>query len=62
LDTHQKFIVLTNDYVANGGDQCSFLVNQPRIDLKSTPVIIRDLFLKYVQDLDTIRVVTESSL
>jgi 2',3'-cyclic-nucleotide 2'-phosphodiesterase (5'-nucleotidase family) len=62
LDNHQKFIVLTNDYVANGGDQCSFLINQPRIDLKVTPVIIRDLFLKYVQDVDTLRVVTESSL
>lgn len=61
-DDYQKFIVLTNDYVANGGDQCSFLINQPRIDLKSTSVIIRDLFLKYVQDVDTIRVITESSL
>lgn len=61
LDSRQKYIVLTNDYVANGGDQCSFLVNQPRIDMKSTPVIIRDLFLNYVQDLDTIRVVNESS-
>jgi 2',3'-cyclic-nucleotide 2'-phosphodiesterase (5'-nucleotidase family) len=40
------YIVATNDYIANGGDNCSFLKPCKRVN---TGVLIRDLMIAYIQ-------------
>ena len=44
IDLTQNYFLLTNDYMANGGDNCSMLSSAPQIALSST---MRDAFINY---------------
>ncbi|OSZ79404.1 hypothetical protein CAP35_14445 [Chitinophagaceae bacterium IBVUCB1] len=48
IDENATYIIATNDYLATGGDKCSFL-----IPLKATPcnLFIRDVLIDYVKAL-----------
>ncbi len=48
LDSQRTYRVVTNDYLANGGDDCSFLANTPRVE---TGVVIRDAITQYISEL-----------
>lgn len=51
IDEKATYLIATNDYLATGGDKCSFL-----IPLKATPcnMFIRDVLIDYVKGLDNI--------
>lgn len=44
----RTYRVALPDYIANGGDDCGFLINQPKEDLN---ILLRDLFLKRFESL-----------
>lgn len=44
IDLTQNYFLLTNDYMANGGDNCSMLSSAQQIALSST---MRDAFINY---------------
>lgn len=48
IDENKIYFIATNDYLATGGDKCSFLTK-----LKATPVnlFIRDILIDYVKQL-----------
>ncbi|MCO5248337.1 MAG: 5'-nucleotidase C-terminal domain-containing protein [Chitinophagales bacterium] len=43
LDTHKMYRIATNDYIASGGDQCSFLMTLPRHE---TNILLRDVVIQ----------------
>lgn len=45
MDT-ARFLIATNDYVANGGDQCEFLKACPQMH---TGLLVRDAVTDYVR-------------
>lgn len=47
--------VLTNDYVANGGDNCSFLRTAPRVPGQASTWLVRDAMIQFFQKQDTLR-------
>ncbi len=47
IDETKTYLIVTNDYVANGGDKCSFLKDLPRKDLK---VLVRDACTQYLRE------------
>lgn len=49
VDENATYLIATNDYLATGGDKCSFLTS-----LKATPVnlFIRDILIDYVKALN----------
>jgi 2',3'-cyclic-nucleotide 2'-phosphodiesterase (5'-nucleotidase family) len=47
IDYNKTYYVATNDYLAKGGDQCTFFVDKKHI---KTNVLIRDALLAYVKD------------
>lgn len=47
LDYNKDYYVATNDYLAKGGDQCSFFVDKEKI---KTGVLIREAMLTYVKE------------
>lgn len=49
LNDHIIYKVATNDYVAKGGDECSFLIPLRK---KYTSLFIRDIMIDYVKDLE----------
>lgn len=51
IDETKTYLVVTNDYVANGGDKCSFLKDLPRKDLK---VLVRDALTQYLREQKTV--------
>jgi len=48
IDNDMIYQIGISDYVANGGDKCSFFKDQPRRD---TGVLFRDAFMQQVKDL-----------
>ncbi len=46
LHSDSLYVIATNDYLANGGDQCDFLKSCKRVQ---TGVLIRDLMIAYVK-------------
>lgn len=56
LDSSKQYKVVTNDYLANGGDLCDFLREEKRIN---SGKIIRDLFIEYLMEHDTIHFIKE---
>ncbi len=46
IKDEKKYWIATNDYVANGGDNCSFLKGLPRIETK---ILIREAMIQYVK-------------
>ncbi len=51
LNISETYYVATNDYVANGGDNCDFLKDQKRIN---TGILIRDIVIDYIKSNKTI--------
>ncbi len=47
IDTDKTYLIGISDYVANGGDKCSFFKGQP---FHNTGVLFRDAFIHYVKD------------
>ena len=47
IDPKQKYSFCVSDYVANGGDNCTFLKEQPRDELN---IVFREALIEYVQD------------
>lgn len=47
IKEEKKYWIATNDYVANGGDNCSFLKDLPRIETK---ILVREALIQYLQD------------
>lgn len=50
LDYNKDYYVATNDYLAKGGDQCSFFIDKEKV---KTGILIRDAMLTYVQESTT---------
>lgn len=48
IDAGKVYKIATNDYLANGGDYCSFLTQLKR---STTSLLIRDVCIDYVKDL-----------
>ena len=46
IDKDSVYIVATNDYLANGGDNCSFLQTCKR---QNTGILLRDLMITYIR-------------
>jgi 2',3'-cyclic-nucleotide 2'-phosphodiesterase (5'-nucleotidase family) len=46
IDDNKSYKIATNDYLANGGDNCTFFAGQPQIE---TGVFIRDAVIEYIQ-------------
>lgn len=46
IEADKEYYVATNDYLAKGGDQCSFFVDKEKI---KTGVLIRDAMLEYIK-------------
>jgi 2',3'-cyclic-nucleotide 2'-phosphodiesterase (5'-nucleotidase family) len=51
LDYKQQYLVALNDYMANGGDHCDFLVP---VTKKLTGVLVRDAIIDYVKNADSL--------
>lgn len=49
LDEHAVYKVAINDYIANGGDNCDFLVSLKK---QTTNIFVRDALIDYVKDLN----------
>lgn len=47
IKDEKKYWIATNDYVANGGDNCSFLKDLPRIETK---ILVREALIQYLKD------------
>lgn len=47
LDSQKMYRIATNDYVANGGDDCTFLRD---FEQNNTGVLIRDAIIEYIID------------
>ncbi len=47
FDSNKTYTIGMPDYIANGGDDCSFLINLPRTD---SGLLMRDMIIKYVHD------------
>ncbi len=47
VDDKKTYTFATNDYIANGGDKCSFLKDKKQIP---TAVVFRDAILEFVQE------------
>ena len=45
IEPDSRYGLVTNDYLADGGDNCAFLVKQPRIE---TGKLIRDLLIEHI--------------
>lgn len=48
FDAAKIYKIATNDYLANGGDYCSFLTQLKRT---TTPLLIRDICIDYIKEL-----------
>ena len=48
LDENKTYHIATNDYVANGGDKCSFLIPLKK---QQTNIFIREVLIAYVKNL-----------
>ena len=46
FDPDREYLIATNDYLANGGDQCTFFKGKKQL---ATGVLFRDAILAYVQ-------------
>ncbi len=46
IDPNKTYRFCVSDYIANGGDKCSFLIDQKRDDLN---LLFRDALIEYVQ-------------
>lgn len=46
LEPERTYRIVTSDYIANGGDQCSFLIDAPR---KETGIILRAMIIEYIE-------------
>ena len=46
LAADKTYHILTSDYLANGGNDCDFLADQPRID---TGILLRDALIEFIQ-------------
>lgn len=53
IDGAREYRLVTNDYMANGGD--SFEVLETPISREDLPVLLRDAFINYIRELGTIR-------
>jgi len=53
LDLNGKYAFCVSDYIANGGDKCSFLKNKEREDLD---LLFRDALIEYVKEKKIINV------
>jgi len=49
LDEHTTYRIAVNDYMANGGDNCDFLVPLKK---ETTNIFIRDALIDYVKELE----------
>lgn len=47
VDPNKTYYVATNDYLANGGDKCSFLKDNKKV---STNRLFRDVIMEYIQE------------
>lgn len=47
LDENKEYAIVVSDYMANGGDKCSFLKDQKRYDIG---LLFRDALLDYVEE------------
>src|SRR5690606_17080949 len=43
IDPSKTYNIATNDYIANGGDNCDFLIDAPRT---STGLLVRDVLIQ----------------
>ena len=57
LEDNKMYAVCTSDYIANGGDQCSFLIDIPRTEIN---ILFRDALLQYVKQTKIIEPVIEN--
>lgn len=55
LQEGKMYRVLTNDYVANGGDNCSFLQSAIRVPGQASTLLVRDAMIQFFQKQDTLR-------
>lgn len=46
IDPNQEYLIATNDYIANGGDQCYFFKGKEQLE---TGVLFRDAIISYVE-------------
>ena len=46
IKNDQLYRVVLSDYLANGGDQCAFLIGQPKEDLG---ILLRDMIIDHIQ-------------
>ncbi|HSC53626.1 MAG TPA: 5'-nucleotidase [Phnomibacter sp.] len=51
LDSDKKYTVAMGDYVANGGDNCSFLIGVPQTNIGLT---LRDAIINYVRSASSV--------
>jgi hypothetical protein len=47
LDTSKDYLIVTSDYLSNGGDNCSFFLNP--VKQEATNVKIRDAIISYCE-------------
>jgi len=50
LNKNEMYYVAMPDYIANGGDDCTFL---KKLDRESTDLLLRDLVIEYIKEQDT---------
>lgn len=50
IDPDREYLIATNDYLANGGDQCHFFKGKKQLE---TGVLFRDAIISYVQAQNT---------
>ncbi|MBS1773403.1 MAG: 5'-nucleotidase C-terminal domain-containing protein [Bacteroidetes bacterium] len=48
LDTHKTYHIAVNDYIAGGGDNCSFFIN---LHKQTENILIRDILIAYIKTL-----------
>lgn len=46
FDPDREYLIATNDYLANGGDQCSFFIGKKQVE---TGKLFRDAIIEYVE-------------
>lgn len=59
LDMNKTYIIGLPDYIANGGDNCDFLIDQKRLECNIT---IRDAIIKHIIELTEKGELVESSI
>lgn len=48
IDPNKTYLIATNDYIANGGDNCAFFKDKPRTE---TGKLFRDAIIEYTEEL-----------